>query len=247
VTTTPPSALPRFLAAGDTALVVEFGIVIDPALIATVQALDRAIAAAELPGVIETVPSFRSLMVHYDPLLTNQAELIRRIGALETSAAGQDAAGRRWLLPACYERGFAPDLDAVAAATGLAPDAVLTRHQETGFTVAVLGFLPGCPFLSGLDSLFDLPRRQEPRTRVPSGSVAVAQKLSVIYPTESPGGWHLIGNCPLPLFDPRQEAPALLAPGDAVRFRPIDAAEHARIRAAAEAGEYDPRRECRAP
>jgi KipI family sensor histidine kinase inhibitor len=246
VTTASPSAGPRFLAAGDTALVIEFGIVIDPALIDAVQALDRAVAAAALPGVVETVPSFRSLMVHYDPLQTNQAELIRRIGELETSAADSASAGRSWLLPACYERGFAPDLDAVAAATGLSPDAVQARHQETGFTVAVLGFLPGCPFLSGLDALFDLPRRQEPRTRVPSGSVAVAQKLSVIYPTESPGGWHLIGNCPLPLFDSRQEAPALLAPGDAVRFRPIGAAEHARIRAAAEAGGFDPRRECAA-
>ncbi len=234
---------PRFLAAGDAALVVEFGTVIDPALIAAVQALDRAIAAANLTGVIETVPTFRSLMVHYDPLATTRAALIDSIRSLKTDTA-EAAAGRHWLLPACYDPGFAPDLQDVAAATGLAPDAVIARHQETSFTVAVIGFLPGCPFLAGLDAKFDLPRRQEPRTRVPSGSVAVAQKLSVIYPADSPGGWHLIGNCPLPLFDPAHESPTLLAPGDEVRFRPIDAAEHGRIRVAAAAREYDPRREC---
>ncbi|HVJ52603.1 MAG TPA: 5-oxoprolinase subunit PxpB [Aliidongia sp.] len=238
---------PRFLAAGDAALVVEFGTVIDPALIEAVQALDRALAGAALPGVIETVPSFRSLMVHYDPLAIGRDDLIERIGALETGSAASTEPGRRWLLPACYEASFAPDLAHVAEATGLLPDEVVARHQATGFTVAVIGFLPGCPFLSGLGDPFDLPRRQEPRTRVPGGAVAVAQKLSVIYPTESPGGWHLIGNCPLRLFDPAQQRPALLAPGDGVSFRPIDLAEHARIRAAVSAGDYDPRRECVAP
>jgi KipI family sensor histidine kinase inhibitor len=114
----------------------------------------------------------------------------------------------------------------------------------TRFTVAVVGFLPGCPFLAGMEERFNLPRRTEPRTRVPAGSVAVAQKLSVIYPTESPGGWHLIGNCPLALFDASWDPPALLAPSDEVRFRPIEAAEHARIAAACAGGEYDPRREC---
>jgi inhibitor of KinA len=244
VTIESPSAGRRFLAAGDTALVVEFGTVIDPALIAAVQALDHALAAATPPGVVETVPSFRSLMVHYDPLVTTQAELIARIEALEIGVADTASTGRRWLLPACYEPGFAPDLNAVATATGLSPEQVIARHQATDFTVAVLGFLPGCPFLSGLDPVFDLPRRQEPRTRVPTGSVAVAQKLSVIYPTESPGGWHLIGNCPVPLFDAAHPAPALLAPGDRVRFRPIDAAEHARLCCAV--GTYDPRQACSA-
>lgn len=232
---------PRFLAAGDTALVVEYGTAIEPALIAAVQALDRAVVAARLPGVVETVPSFRSLMVHYDPLATSAAALREQIAALDPAAAGPSAPARRWSLPCCYERDFAPDLDPVAQATGLAPDAVAAAHAGTEFTVAMLGFLPGCPFLAGLEPCFDLPRRTEPRTRLPGGSVAVARRLSVIYPTESPGGWHLIGNCPLRLFDPARPAPALLAPGDKVRFRPIDAAEHRRIR---EDAGFDPAREC---
>ena len=231
--------VPRFLSAGDTALVVEFGSVVDPALIATVQALDRAVAAAALPGVVETVPSFRSLMIHYDPLVTSAATLSAAVAALERDEAAACAPVRRWLLPCCYAEQFAPDLGAVAAATRLSPDAVIAAHSGTEFTVAMLGFLPGCPFLAGLDATFDLPRRTQPRTRVPAGSVAIAQKLSVIYPADSPGGWHLIGNCPVPLFDPNRLAPALLAPGDIVRFRPIDAPEHDCIRAA----DGDPMRE----
>ncbi|MDB5359771.1 MAG: allophanate hydrolase subunit 1 [Rhodospirillales bacterium] len=236
---------PRFLAAGDAALVVEYGEIIDAALIEAVQQLDRRLAAAALPGVIETVPSFRSLMVHYDPLITSRAELIQAIEALDTgSAAAGVEPGRPWRLPVCYDHAFAPDLADVATATGLAPDAVTATHAANPFTVAVVGFLPGCPFMAELPPAFNLSRRTTPRTRVPAGSVAVAQKLSVIYPAESPGGWHLIGNCPIPLFDARWERPALLAPADTVRFQPIDTAEHARILAAVRQGEYDPRREC---
>jgi len=238
---TPHDVAPRFLAAGDTALVIEFGTTVDPALIAAVQALDRAVAAAALPGVIETVPSFRSLMIHYDPLVTSAAALTDAVAALDRAAVAPAASGRSWQLPCCYAAEFGPDLDHVAAATGLSTEGVIAAHAAAAFTVAMLGFLPGCPFLSGLDPRFDLARRTEPRTRLAAGSVAVAQTLSVIYPTESPGGWHLIGNCPLPLFDPGRTPPTLLAPGDAVRFRAIDAAEHGRIRAA---GDYDPVREC---
>ena len=238
---------PKFLAAGDAALVIEYGEIIDAALIDAVQLLDRRLAAADLHGVVETVPSFRSLMVHYDPLATGSAELIAAIEALDTgTVAARSEAGRNWVLPVCYDAPFAPDLGDVAAATVLSSDAVTTTHAANPFTVAVVGFLPGCPFMAELPAAFDLSRRTTPRTRVPAGSVAVAQKLSVIYPAESPGGWHLIGNCPIPLFNARWERPALLAPADAVHFKPIDAAEHARILAAARDGSYDPRRECAA-
>ena len=237
----------RFLAAGDAALVVEYGEIIDAALIDAVQQLDRRLAAAAVPGIIETVPSFRSLMVHYDPLTTSSAAVIAAIQALDMdSPIAGGTPGRRWILPVCYDATFAPDLADVAAATGLSTEDVTATHAATGFTVAVVGFLPGCPFMAELPAAFNLSRRTTPRTRVPAGSVAVAQKLSVIYPTESPGGWHLIGNCPIPLFDAGWERPALLAPADAVTFRPIDAAEHARILAATRQGDYDPRRECAA-
>ena len=237
----------RFLAAGDRALVVEFGDRIDRALSAEVLRLDASLRSSGLAGVVETVPTFRSLMVHYDPLATSRAELIAAIQALDTGApAAGIEPGRRWILPVCYDAEFAPDLADVATATGLAAAEVTATHAANGFTVAVVGFLPGCPFLAELPAAFNLSRRTTPRTRVPAGSVAVAQKLSVIYPTESPGGWHLIGNCPTPLFDARWERPALLAPADAVQFRPIDTAEHARILAAARQGAYDPRRECAA-
>lgn len=219
----------RFLAAGDTALVVEYGTIIDAALIAQVQALDRAIAAAEVPGVIETVPSFRSLLIHYDPLVTGHDAVAAAVAAIDIRPYLASSVGSRWELPCAFGGELGPDLPAVAAATGIAPAGVIEAFCATEFIVGMIGFLPGCPYLVGLDERFDLPRRGEPRLSVMPGSVAVAQRLSVIYPAASPGGWHLIGHCPQRLFDPENPQPALLAPGDTVRFRPIDAAAHRRL------------------
>jgi inhibitor of KinA len=219
----------RFLAAGDTALVVEYGAIIDSALIAQVQALDRAVAAAGLPGVIETVPSFRSLLIQYDPLTTGHDAVAAAVAAIDIQPYLASSAGARWELPCAFGGELGPDLSAVAAATGMALADLIDAFCATEFIVGMIGFLPGCPYLVGLDESFDLPRRSEPRLRVAPGSVAVAQRLSVIYPAASPGGWHLIGNCPQRLFDPENPRPALLAPGDAVRFHQIDAATHRRL------------------
>ena len=127
-------------------------------------------------------------------------------------------AGKSWRLPVCYGGIFGPDLTAVAEATRFAPEAVGALHAAGHYRVAMLGFLPGFPFMDGVAPSLRLPRRVDPRLRVPSGSVAIAGPLTAIYPWESPGGWHLIGRCPLPLFDPARPRPALLAPGDRVRF-----------------------------
>jgi KipI family sensor histidine kinase inhibitor len=231
MTATQEERPPRFLPAGDTGLVVEFGDRIEPGLIAQVRALDRALSARPPAGVIETVPSFRSLLIHYDPLETDGAALMAAVNALSLAPETPET-GRDWCLPVCFDPDLAPDLADVAAAIGISPEAVIAAHMETPLTVAMIGFMPGCPFLAGHGPAFDLPRRAAPRVRVPAGSLAVAQRLNVIYPAESPGGWHLIGHCPVPLFDPSRAAPALLAPGDRVRFQAIDRADHARILAA---------------
>ncbi|MGH7113692.1 MAG: 5-oxoprolinase subunit PxpB [Stellaceae bacterium] len=224
----------RFLSAGDRALIVEFGDRVDRALNREVLRLDAVLRAERLRGVVETVPTFRSLMVHYDPLATSRADLEGVIARLLDRGRGGRRDARRWRVPVCYEDGFAPDLVEVARLTGLAPAEIVALHHAPCYHVYMLGFLPGLPYLGDLPEALRLPRRADPRLRVPAGSVSIATSLSTIYPYESPGGWHLIGATPIRLFDAARTPPALLAPGDAVRFEPIDADTFAALRRAAE-------------
>ena len=240
-----PPVNARILAAGDAALVVEFGDTIAPELVARVAAFERAVDAArrrgELAGVIETVPTFRSLAVLYDPLVTGRAALDAALLALLGDALPQaTAAPRHWKLPACYGGDFGADLDRVAAATGRPAEEVVQLHAGSNYTVYMLGFMPGFPFMGDLPEVLALPRRTEPRLRVPAGSVAIAGRLTAIYPWQSPGGWHLLGRCPVPLFDAARASPVLLAPGDRVRFEPVTTARHAEIEAALREGRMSP-------
>lgn len=235
----------RILDAGDAALTIEFGSVIDPALLAAVNALDAAILslqqAGELPGVIETMPTFRSLTVFFDPLTTERSALLVALEPLIAAAEhGRAADGRHWRLPVCYEGEAAPDLAEVAATLGIAAADVIDLHSGTEYLVYMLGFLPGFPFMGDLSERLRLPRRAQPRVRVPAGSVAIATGLTAIYPWESPGGWHLLGRCPVPLFDARRASPSLLAAGDTVRFTPVSAAECRAIEAGLGRGDIDP-------
>jgi KipI family sensor histidine kinase inhibitor len=229
----------RFLPAGDKALLVEFGETIERALSERVLRLAERIKELRLNGVIETLPTFRSLLVRYDPLQTSGATLENEISAhLEDAGSAHDEV-RLWHIPACYDRRCAPDLDEVAELTGLTSDEVVVRHSGTRFLVYVVGFAAGFPYMGDLQSELVLPRRADPRVRVPAGSIAMATTLTGIYPLESPGGWHLIGAAPIRLFDPNWERPALLRPGDFAKFEPVDFAEYERIRAAVERNDYD--------
>ncbi|HEY5789576.1 MAG TPA: 5-oxoprolinase subunit PxpB [Gammaproteobacteria bacterium] len=215
---------------------------IDRTLVAQVAALDARIAAlaaqGALPGLVETVPTFRSLTLIYDPLLTTRRELQQALApALATAIDGTLASGRSWRLPVCYGGDFGPDLAATAAAAGLDEAAVIALHHGRDYRVYMLGFLPGFPFIGDVAEPLRLPRRSEPRPRVAPGSVAVAGGLTAVYPSASPGGWHLLGRCPVPLFDLASAQPSLLQPGDRVRFTPVEAAEYARLERALAGGE----------
>ena len=140
----------------------------------------------------------------------------------------------------CYGGEHGADLDAVAKAVALAPRAVVELHAATEFTVYMIDFMPGFPFLGDLPRALNVPRLREPRLRVPAGSVAITTGLTSVYPWESPGGWQLIGRCPVPLFDAGAERPSLLAPGDRVRFEEVCAPRFAELQAAIAAGECAP-------
>jgi len=228
----------RFLCAGDRALIVEFGDRVDRALSEEVLRLNAIIHSNALSGVVETVPTFRSLMVHYDPLVTTRAGLEQAIRTLFDRNRSPRTDAMLWRVPVCYEGEFAPDLAEVARITGLTPDEVVALHSGTRFHIYMLGFLPGFPYMGDLPRALALPRRADPRLRVPAGSISIATSLTAIYPYESPGGWHLIGATPIRLFDAERPRPALFAPGDAIAFEAIDATSFAAIRQAVENRDY---------
>jgi inhibitor of KinA len=228
----------RFLPAGDTALVVEFGDRVERALSDGVLALSARVRAAGVTGVVETVPTYRSLLVHFDPRVTDGAKLQSTIRKLLENDAQAAAPVRLWRIPACYAASHAPDLPDVAERAGMSVEDAIRIHTGTRFHVYMVGFVPGFPYMGDLPPELALPRRTDPRVKVPAGSIATAVGQTAIYPVESPGGWHLIGATPIRLFDPGQASPALLRPGDQVRFDPIDIDEFETIAAAVEQGTY---------
>ena len=216
------------------ALLLRFGDGIDMATNARVHAAARAVRDANLPGLIDVAPAYATLMLRFDPLAWNRGIDIEAITrALDPGLRRDDeqktTASRHVEIPVCYGGDCGPDLDAIAEHAGLSRDEVIVRHTATEYTVAMLGFAPGFPYLLGLDPALHMPRRANPRTRVPRGSVAIGGAQTGIYPGELPGGWHLIGRTPLALFDQHREPPCLLAPGDRVRFRAIEVGEFARL------------------
>jgi len=224
----------RFLSAGDAALVVEFGNTIDKHLIQQVNQLrshvHKLIDLGLVVGVCETIPTFRSLAIVFDPLKTSadalRLTLEERPIPLDDS---QSSAGRTWQLPVCYGGEFGPDLDAVAQSKHLSSEEVIDIHLSATYQVYLLGFQPGYGFLGDTDSRLHLPRRTEPRLRVPAGSVAIAMKLTCVYPWDCPAGWHLLGQCPIPMFDASASRPTLLSPNDQVNFTPVNAATFATL------------------
>lgn len=203
---------------GDSAVTVEFGEKIDRMLSGRVFAARAAIAAAGIPGVGEIIPTFRALAVHFDPDTIRQDDLIAAIGEMTLPPDSELPPGKTWRIPVLYD---GPDLPGIAQAAGLSPEDAALLHASGSYHVYMLGFLPGFAYLGDLPQKLRLPRLQEPRTRVPAGSVAIADQLTAVYPAQSPGGWRLIGRTPSVLFDPTRNPPSLLQPGDEIRFHPI--------------------------
>lgn len=233
----------KFLHNADRALTIEFGDDISLTLNRRVHALNGAlrelIETQAYSGLIETVPTFRSLTLHYDPLqlLPNEVEEIVTPFLTHNSDAKFDR--RHWLFPCCYTPEYGEDLVDVAQRTGLKVDEVIELHSRQTFDAYMIGFLPGFGFLGSLPEQLRLPRRTTPRTQVPKGSVAIADQLSAVYPSESPGGWHLIGRTPIEFFNPENANGALLRAGDQVRFQPISTEHFNDLQSNIKAGRFD--------
>lgn len=239
-------ALPeaRLLPLGDAALTVEFGSAIAPPIHARVlgfaSALEALAASGRIDGVLEWVPTFRSVTVHFDPDRIDADALAAQLQALARTSSSLTVAGSHWRIPVCFDPEFAPDLDELASARALPRERVVELMTQTVFSVYMLGFQPGFSYMGGLPEALEMPRLASPRKRVPAGSVAVAQRMCAAYPWESPGGWRLLGRTPVPLFDAADaERPALLAPGDQVRWQAVDRAAYEALQARCAAGTFD--------
>ena len=231
--TGPPSSA-GIEALADDAWLVHLGNTIDAAANARVHALCARLRDQRLPWLRDLVPAYASLGVFFDPLRAD-ADDVRDCLLRQLHGSTRDVAdspfGAAVEIPVTYGGEFGADLDAAAAELGLSAETLVQRHAATVYTVAMIGFAPGFPYLSGLDPALALPRLATPRPQVPAGSVAVGGSQTGIYPRASPGGWRLLGRTPLRLFDPSRAEPSVLAPGDRVRFRVIDTAEFARLAA----------------
>lgn len=225
---------------GDRCLIVDLGDRIDPLLNQRARAIAEDLHRAALAGVLDIVPAFSTVAVHYRPERVERGEaqmpgqaLLQQITHVVGGSTAKSAAdGRRVDIPVCYDAEFGPDAGEVAARCGLAVEQVAALHAATEHFTYMIGFSPGQPYLGGLDRRLELPRRVTPRLRVPQGSVAIARGMTAIYSLETPGGWSLIGRTPLELFLPRSDPPCLLRPGDRVRFLPVSREEYGRLLAA---------------
>jgi inhibitor of KinA len=219
----------RIVAAGDSAIVVEFDERIDPVVNASAIALAEAIEAAHLAGVRDVVPTFRSVAVYFDPLRTASdalMSLIERAAARGPTALTDAPTPVR--IPVRYGGEYGPDLAAVAAFAHASEADVIRMHTAATYRVFMLGFVPGFAYLGVVDPRIAMPRHPAPRVRVPPGSVGIAGVQTGIYPAETPGGWQLIGRTPIKPFDTDRAEPFLMKPGDAVQFYAIDPVESER-------------------
>ncbi|MBM6592454.1 5-oxoprolinase subunit PxpB [Microvirga pudoricolor] len=232
-----PVLPPRILPCGDAAVSVEFGDAIDPGLNARVLALDEALRRAAPKGVVETVPTYRSLLVHFDPLATDHDALTAFLEEQARSVAPLESTGRRWRVPVVYGGAFGEDLDDLAGAHGLTAAEVIERHAGAVYRIYMIGFLPGFAYLGGLDPALATPRRTQPRARIPAGSVAIGGAQTAISSIEGPSGWHLLGRTPVRSYDPGREPAFLLAAGDEVVFEPVDPSRWDDFERAAQAGQ----------
>lgn len=221
-----PSA--RYLPFGDAALLVEFGEAISLETNRRVISLNDAILKAGIKGVEELVPTYRSLLIRYDPLETSYEQIVFRVKDLEKTwecSAGR-LEGRKAIVPVVYGEEYGPDLGHVARVHGLTEEQVIRLHSGREYRVYMIGFVAGFPYLGEVADEIATPRLETPRLKVPAGSVGIAERQTGIYPREAPGGWQIVGRTLLRLFDPQREPPALLKPGDTVEFRSISLDEY---------------------
>lgn len=221
---------PFFRIAGDCGLLVEYGDGIDPDINNKVRSMAIVMEQETLKGVLETIPTYRSLLIIYDPAITNPAKLKKDILALEERLSEIKIPPPGTVeIPVCYGGKFGPDIQFVAEHNSMTADDVVRIHSQTEYRIYMIGFTPGFPFLGGLSEVLYTPRLETPRSFVPEGSVGIANNQTGIYPVASPGGWQLIGRTPIRLFAPERSKPFIYKAGDRIKFKAISEENYTRL------------------
>ena len=224
---------------GDSAIHLTIGAEISVAINQKIMTLLSKIQEQNWVGIRELVPSYNTLVIHFDPFAINHEEIRSRLAVLiKGQLSIEQRAGKLVVIPTCYGGGFGPDLESVSELTGISSNAVIEMHCGTDYRVYALGFSPGFPYLGGMDDRLFCPRLESPRVEVPGGSVAIAETQTGIYPSSSPGGWRLIGKTPITLFDPYRNPPCFYRPGDYIRFVPISSEQFVQIKDDVNCGRY---------
>jgi len=228
---------PKILPCGDSAVTIEFGDRIDPDINGMVLALDDIIRARAPAGLLETVPTYRSLTVQFDPVETDYEALIRLVNEETKDLAPRKAVGRRWRVPVVYGGEFGSDLEEVAETHGMTPAQVIEIHSSAIYRIYMIGFLPGFTYLGGLDKRIATSRRVQPRAKIPSGTIMIGGEQAGIAPMDMPSGWHNLGLTPVRPYAPERNPVFLFAAGDEIVFEPVDASRWDALQKAALAGE----------
>lgn len=230
---------PRILPTGDRALTVEFGNEINEQINAHLLGFIKILKNMHIKGIEEFIPSFRSVLIHYNPGVLSYAEISKCINeVLEHPIADIGHKKRIVEIPVCYENGLGPDIEFVAEHAGLSVEEVIKIHSAKPYLIYMLGFQPGFPYLGGLDERIHTPRLDTPRLKLEAGSVGIGGKQTGLYPMESPGGWQIIGLTPVRCYNPDSDTPIPYRAGDYISFIPISYEEYLRLREIDEKGEY---------
>ncbi|MCZ4282473.1 5-oxoprolinase subunit PxpB [Kiloniella laminariae] len=235
----------RILTVGDAAFTIEFpgleGVSGARQVAALRSRVQEKIKAGQLSGIVDIISASRALTICIDPFVGDFKHLQTAVAALAKQKLSlTKGASQLWRLPACYEGDYGPDLEDVAARSGMTAREVITLHSDREYELLQIGFLPGFPFLAEIDERLRFPRRTSPRVRVPAGSVGIANAQTAIYPWESPGGWHLLARCPVPLFNPLWARPSLLDTGAKVKFEPVSSHDLLLLQQDLASGKLDP-------
>ena len=229
----------KILTAGDSSVLIEFGSEISPEVNAKTTALVRLLKEQPTDGIVDMIPSFCALLVNYNPRVISYKAIRKRLSelaALDVQAAEQSA--RLFQIPVCYGGDYGPDINYVAEQAGINVQEVIDIHSSRDYLIYMLGFMPGFPYLGGLDERIHTPRLSTPRVSIPMGSVGIGGAQTGIYPLNSPGGWQLIGQTPIKTYDPKREVPILFNAGDYIRFVPVSEKQFDQIKAQEQEGTY---------
>ena len=220
----------KYLTAGDRALVIEFGNEISEETNSKVRSMMIAVERENIEGIKEVTPTYRSLMVHYDPLKLSYSCLLEQMKSLEIKLGNISIPLPEIVeIPTFYGGDLGPDIENVAVHNSLSVKDVIAIHSSKEYLIYMLGFTPGFPYLGGMDERIATPRLGTPRTKINKGSVGIAGSQTGIYPTDSPGGWQIIGKTPVNLYDANRESPILLDQGCYIKFVPVTLAQYNEI------------------